>query len=425
MSTPALQYPGTSVWRIRRTSRHPLEFLDALARQGDFVPFMLGGRPAVLLNRPDYVSTVLLSQASRFQKGRANQRARNLLGSGLLTADEGLHARRLRLIQPAFARRRRAEFVAAIVSRASAMCDTWSPGSVVDVASDIGQLAFSVVGCTVIGADVSSEFHQVKTAVADATASLDPLLSLVAPVPQVRRARARLRRIAHAIAARASEEAPDGSLLALLKADVPREASEEQDCDDLLTILLAGYDTISSALTWSWALLAANPAAESAMREEVASVLGSRPAGPADIPGLRYTRAVIAEALRLYPPAWVLAREAVAPHQFDDGEVAPGTIVLMSQYLLHRDGRFFDRPAVFDPARWLPGNHRPHSRFAYFPFGAGARSCIGETFAWMESVLLLATVAQRCRLKTVDGCFPGIDARITLRPRGPALMVVC
>ena len=426
MNTPVLHYPDTtSLLGLRRTPGRPLEFLDALAHRGDFVPFTLAHRPAVLLNRPDYVSMVLVSEASKFQKGRANQRARHLLGSGLLTADASLHAERLKVIQPAFARRRHGEFVADVVSRASAMCDRWHRGSVVSVTDEIGELAFCIVGHTIVGADVSGDFREVKAAAADATASLDPLLSLVAPIPKVRRAHARLRRVVHALALRASDAAPEGSLLALLNAGAIAEPASEQRTDDLLTVLLAGYDTITSALTWAWALLSAHPAVEAKMRDEVDAVLGLRAATQADVPNLVYTRGVIAEALRLHPPAWVLARHAVETHRFDAGEISRGTTVLVSQYLLHRDPRFFAHPAVFDPARWMVRERSALPRFAYFPFGAGPRSCIGESFAWLESVLLLATVAQRCRLQAIGRAFPEIDARMTLRPRGPVLMTVC
>jgi cytochrome P450 len=417
-------YPDTNLWSIRRKSCKPLEFLDALARDGDFMPFMLAWRHAVLLNRPDYVSTVLVSEARKFQKGRAIQRARHLLGSGLLTAEGALHAERRKALHPAFAGRRLEECASIVVSRASAMCDRWSPHRVIDVTHEIGELTFGIVGETIVGTDVSREFREVKEAVADATASLDPLVSLVAPLRHVRRAQARLRRVVRGAAARASSGAVANSALALLNARTGGEPLTEQDIDDLLTILLAGYDTITSALTWTWALLSAYPDVDARMREELKAVLGERDATADDVARLAYTRAIVAESLRLYPPAWVLARHAVESHRFDAGEVPAGTVVLISQYLLHRDARFFDRPTVFDPGRWLRDDQRIHRRLAYFPFGAGSRSCIGESFGWMEGVLLLATIARRWRLIAIDNTFPEIEARITLRPRGAVMMTV-
>jgi len=419
-----VQYPARQVWSIRRASprESPLEFLETLADRGDFVPFLLGRHPAVLLNRPDYVSTVLVGEAAKFQKGSANRRARHLLGNGLLTADTDLHAQRRKLIQPAFARPRLDGCACLIVTRARAMCDEWRTGQIVDVTDAIGALTLGLVCEVIAGCSVDGEFGKVKEAVSQATASLDPLVSLVAPLRHVRRARARLRHIVEGLASRASEQASEGSLLSLLDAHDSTQPSAEQRIDDLLTILLAGHETITSALTWALALLALHPEIERRMHEELHAVLSERDATASDIANLVFTRAVLAEALRLYPPAWVLARHAAVSHQFEEGEVQAGSIVLVSQYLLHRDRRFFDRPRSFDPDRWLGAAGPAHPRFAYFPFGAGGRSCIGESFGWMEGVLLLATIGQRSRLRPIGEAFPAVEARITLRPRGPVLM---
>ncbi|RPI52013.1 MAG: cytochrome P450, partial [Acidobacteria bacterium] len=273
------EYPGHELWSLRRPTslgtgpRRPLGFLDALAARGDFVPFMLARRPAVLLNRPDYVSTVLIGEAAKFHKGSANQRARRLLGNGLLTAAGEVHAERRRLIQPAFARKRLDECAAVVVRRARAMCDRWRVGEVVDVADAIGQLTFGIVGETIVGGLVDAEFRQVQEAVSEAIASLDPLVSLVAPLRRVRRVQSRLRTVVAELASRATEQATEGSLLALLDAHdaqgngsagppskgsaglQPCHQPSEQRIDDLLTILVAGHDTITSALSWTLALV--------------------------------------------------------------------------------------------------------------------------------------------------------------------------
>jgi cytochrome P450 len=300
------------------------------------------------------------------------------------------------------------------------MCDEWHNGDVIDVADSIGRLTFGIVGEAIVGHSVDADFGQVSAAVRNATASLDPLLSLVAPLRRLRPAQQQLRRLVEALVARASVYATEGSVLALLNAHGPESA--EQRVDDLLTILVAGHDTMTSAIIWTLALLAAHPQAERKLHQELDGVLGSREANDSDLPHLVYTRAALAESLRLYPPAWVLARHAIEPHCFDGNDVQAGTVVLVSQYLLHRDQRFFNRPLVFDPGRWLVAGGPAHPRFAYFPFGAGTRACIGESFGWMEGVLLLATIGQRWQLRTADGAFPRIDARITLRPRGRVLM---
>ena len=415
---PQSRYPNASLWSLRRRHADPLGFLEGLSRQGDFVPFALGRHQAFLLNRPDYVSAVLVSHAATFEKGPANQRAKRLLGNGLLTADAAPHAERRKAIQPAFARHRLDECASTIVTRTRQMRDAWTSGQLVDVTRSMGELTFGIVGEAIVGAPVDALFDEVKQAVSEATASVDPLVSLVAPLRDVRLAQSRLHRVVERLLAGA-RPAREGSLLSLLSLHDAAPESAVQRSDDVLTILLAGHDTMTSALTWAWVLLSSHPEAEATLHAELQGVLGGRNASAADVPLLCYTRSVLAEALRLYPPAWVLARHAVEAYRFDEGEVPPGALVLMSQYLLHRDARWFAHPTVFDPARWLPEKSPDRPRTAYFPFGAGPRSCIGESFAWMEGVLVLATIAQRWKLRPPTGTavFPGMELRITLRPR--------
>jgi cytochrome P450 len=418
----AFHYPEPSLWSLRRRQTDPIGFLEALARQGDFVPFVLARRQAFLLNHPDYVSAVLVSHSDTFRKGPANDRARHLLGNGLLTADGALHAARRAAIQPAFARKRLEDCSPLIVARTRAMCDTWTDTQVVDVTGAIGALTFGIVGEAVIGAAVEPLFEDVRRAACDATASVDPLVSLVAPLREVRVAQERLRAIVEKLVSHAGSRSASGGLLSLLHTPDSDPMLRAQLIDDVLTILLAGHDTITSALTWTWLLLSSHAGVEEKLRAELDSVLGDREATARDLPDLVYTRGVLAEALRLYPPAWVLARHAVEAHQFAGGEVPAGALVLVSQYLLHRDERYFARPDVFDPDRWQGSGKPDRPRLAYFPFGAGARSCIGEAFAWMEGVLVLATIAQRWRLGPLGTAFPDIEARITLRPRQRVLL---
>jgi cytochrome P450 len=418
-----LSYPGASFWTIRSQPPDPLAFLEELAGRGDVVPFTLGTRRAVLLNRPDHVGMVLVSHAARFQKGSAIARARHLLGNGLLTADAALNKERRKIAQPAFSRPHLDGCAEVIVSRARDAAGRWREGELIDVTRAFGRLTFGIVGEAIVGADVAAEFEDVREAVSEATATLDPLLSLVAPVRRVHRAQARLRSLVARMVQRSSGSAASGTLLALVNAHEATPSSREQRIDDVLTVLLAGHDTITSALTWAFALVSRHPHTRAALRQELKTVLAGREARTDDISRLAYTRAVLAESLRLYPPAWVLARQAIAPHRFDGVEVASGTIVLMSQYLLHRDRRSFDRPLEFRPERWLD---QPSElpKGAYFPFGAGPRSCIGESFGWMEGVLLLATISQRWDLALVDDRVPEPEARITMRPRSRVLMLL-
>ncbi len=421
--SPTIQYSSILSSSFRGRSPDPLRFLEALAQRGNLVPFFLGRQPAILLNRPDYVGAVLVSCEPKFQKGDATRRARRLLGDGLLTAAADLNKERRKIIQPVFARQHLEACAAVIVARAREMCGRWNGEEIVDVTHALATLTFGIVGETIIGAQAADEFDEVRSAVSEATASLDPLMTLVAPLTRVRRARARLRGAVERLLRRASDGAQKGSMLALLDAHEPESGMPSpQRVDDVLTLLLAGHDTITSALTWALALLSQHPACALAMRHELDSVLGSRDATADDVPRLVYTRAVLAEALRMYPPAWVLARQAVEPHEFEEGTVPSGAVVLVSQYLLHRDARYFARPGTFDPARWLTHDRPDIPRFAFFPFGAGSRSCIGESFAWMEGVLLLATVCRQWRLRLENDVFPAVEPRITLRPRGHVRM---
>jgi cytochrome P450 len=192
--------------------------------------------------------------------------------------------------------------------------------------------------------------------------------------------------------------------------------------DDALTVLLAGHDTIATALVWTWILLAERPDLEADLEREVDAVVGTRLPAAADVPRLGMTRRVLSESLRLRPPAWIVARTALVDHQLGGVRIPAGAIVLVSQYLMHRDARFFPSPLTFDPDRWLDDRARP--KMAFIPFGAGPRACIGEGFAWMEGVLLLATFAQRWRLRLRDGeSALRPDPKITLRPPPVSLVV--
>ena len=425
-----LVYPEHSLWSLRRGQSDPLGFLTALAERGDFVPFSLAGRRSILLNRPDYVEDVLVTHASTFPKGSANQRAKRLLGNGLLTAEGSLHAERRRLIQPAFARQRFDSYGATMVAHARQLRDGWQDGEAIDLSATMSRLTFGIIGETVVGANVDALYEDVRQALMQATASLNTLVSLLAPLRRVRAERARLHRVVDRLIDHAVPG--EGSLLELLgpaKAGHHESAGHESEGyeqlrDDVLTILLAGHDTISNALTWTWILLASNRPVEEKLRDEIAAVVGDRLPTAADVPRLVYARSVLAESLRLYPPAWVIARRAAETHRFEEGIVLKGSLVLVSQYLMHRDRRYFGDPLCFIPDRWLAELDPPRPKMAFFPFGAGLRSCIGEAFGWMEGVLLLATIAQKWRLSPLDAARPEIDARITLRPRQQVRMQV-
>lgn len=418
-----------STWPLRRGENDPLAFLEKLAATtADVVPFRLGRRPAFLLNHPARIEDVLIRQAHIFVKGRGFDRARHLLGTGLLTAAGPLHRERRRVAQGAFHRRRVAAHAPIIVAHAARRREMWRAQTPIDIASEMRELTLAITGEALFGADLAGSADDIGRALNLAMSPMDGLLAIVASPARSRRARRQLDAVLDAIiATRRRAPAPREDLLAMLldAHGENTEASERQLRDDVLTFLLAGHDTISHALTWTWLLLAAHPDVDEQLGIEVARVLGMGLPDVADVPRLVYTRAVVAEALRLFPPAWVIVRRAREACRLGTADIPAGAVIVASPLVMHRDPRFYEQPLQFRPERWLSaidGATRCH-RLAYIPFGAGSRGCIGEGFAWFEATLVLATLAQHWRL-TRSSCAP-VEAspRITLRPKGGTLML--
>jgi len=414
---------GSSLWELRRLRRDPFDYLRRLASRGDVASFMLRNQPGFLVNRPDLIEEVLVASPARFIKAPALQRATRLLGRGLLTAEGAGHAARRRVIQPVFHRQRMEGYADTMVRRANALAGTWRDGQPLDISEQMSSLTLSIVGDTLFSADLRPYGTELRKIVADAVTSLDPLVSLVAPRRRLRPARRRLEAIVDALIAdheRTTDRVPD--LLDLL-IDASSNSTPEQLYDDAITMLLAGFDTITNALTWTWVFLDEHPDVALTLGDELDRVLGGRLPGLHDIPSLVYTRAVLAESLRVRPPAWIIARQTVEPVEVGGVSMPTGSLVLVSPYLMHRDERYFESPATFDPSRWMNGHAASRPKFAYLPFGGGRRACVGESFAWMEGVLVLATIAGRWRVSLAPHASAEIDPRITLRPRGPVVMV--
>lgn len=422
MTSPA--YPSCSLWALRRRETDPLAFLQRLAQSPDkVIPFQLGEHLAFLLNHPTAIEDVFLTYHDRFVKGRGFDRAKRLLGEGLLTSDGQLHMARRHVVQPAFYRQRVEAYAPLIVGHAARSRERWQHGLTLDIAREMRRLTLSIAGETLFGTNLEDVAEDIDTAVASAIPRVDGLISLVASRRRVRTARRRLDTIVDDVVERRRlyGGAHDDLLSLLLEArGGDDEASASQLRDDAVTFILAGHDTIAHALTWTWTLLAANPEVEARLHAEVAEVMGTRLASAQDVPRLAYTRSVLAEALRLFPPAWVIVRRAAEPHQCGGRQIPRGSLVVASPFVTHRDARFFPDPLTFSPERWLSPSQRPG--LAYFPFGAGPRSCIGEGFAWMEGSLAIATLAGKWRLRS-EGRAVEPSPRITLRPQGPVPMV--
>jgi cytochrome P450 len=399
--------------------RDPLSFFTGVARNyGDIALVRMAGERLFLLNHPRLVKDVLVTHQRNFRKGRGLERAKRLLGEGLLTSEGAVHLRQRRLMQPAFHKDRIASYATVMTDYADRVQRRWSDGATIDAAQEMMRLTLGVVGKTLFDADVEAQAQNVGRALA---ATLDsfwitmlPFYDLLEqlPLPVFRRgreARAQLDAIIYGmIAERRKAPSDRGDLLSMLLMAQDEENHGErmtdlQVRDEAMTIFLAGHETTANALSWTWYLLSGAPDVEARLHQEVDGALGGRTPTLADLPNLPYAEKVITEAMRLYPPAWIIGRRAIEDYPVDGYVVPARSVVVVSPYILHRDARFFPDPDRFDPDRWTPEFKAALPPFAYFPFGGGARRCIGESFAWMELVLVASTIAQRWKLRLVPG----------------------
>lgn len=412
--------------------RDPIRFLMEAARDhGDVVHVRFGPQHAFLLNHPDYIHDVLVTHPGRFIKGRGLEWAKQLLGEGLLTSEGEFHRRQRQLVQPAFHHRRIAEYATVMTDCADRVRDRWRDDETKDVWREMMHLTLTIVAKTVFGTDVESETEEIDEALAVAMdyfyLFLWPFAEWMArlPIPSTRRFRKARKRLDATIYRMINERRANpkdrGDLLSMLL--LARDEggaggmTDVQLRDEAMTIFLAGHETTANALTWTWYLLSRNPEAEAALHAELDRVLGGRTPTVEDLEHLTYTKKLFSEAMRLYPPAWLLGYRAIQDHTVDRYVLPAGSIILMSQYVMHHDPRYFPDPFRFDPERFSPEAMAGRPRFAYFPFGGGPRSCIGEPFAWMEGILLLTTLAQKWRMRLVPNHPVELLPVITLRPR--------
>lgn len=426
------------------TARYPFQFLVEVARNplammiamiqdyGDIAHYKIGPQHLFLFNHPDLIRDVLVTNQKNFHKSRGLERARRLLGTGLLTSEDEFHLRQRRLAQPAFHRQRIAAYATTMSEFAERTRSSWSDGQTVDMHTEMMRLTLGIVAKTLFDADVDSEAAEIGNAMTTAFESFNyamlPFTEYLEklPLPAVRRFNAARNRLDQTIyrmirERRASGE-DRGDLLSMLLLAQDTEGdgtgmSDLQLRDEALTIFLAGHETTANALTWTWYLLSQHPDVEARLHAELDSALAGHLPTFDDLPRLPYTRMVLAESMRLYPPAWAIGRRAIHAFGTRGYTVPAGSVILMSQYIMHRDARFFPDPERFDPERWTPEAQAERPKFSYFPFGGGARVCIGEQFAWMEGILLVAALAQRWRMRLVPGHVVDLQPLITLRPR--------
>ena len=428
---------------LLRPSTH--EFLQKNARvYGDIVHYKAAGRHVFQFNHPDMVQQVLGRDAAMQHRGIVMQRAKFILGNGLLTSEEPDHMRQRRLVQPAFHRQRIAAYGETILQFSDEMTARWHSGVSFDIHRSMLELALRIAGKCFFNSNVESDVKIIANSVTAFMGFLPlaflpfPHLLLKLPVGFIGRIRESQKKldalIYSLIADRRSTGLDHGDLLSMLLASQDAEGgtggmTDRQLRDECLTLLLAGHETTANGLSFIFFLMAQHPELQERVCAEASEVLGnvssgSRPSAAEAYARLPYTQRVVSEALRIYPPAWVTARTAVVAYESHGLRIPAGSLLLVPQIVIHRDPRFYPEPMRFNPDRFLPEAMALRPRNAYFPFGIGSRMCIGESFAWMEMVLVLASVVRNWRLS-----FPGptpkelpLSAQITLRPRDGVLV---
>jgi cytochrome P450 len=419
--------------RFFRVGNPILLFEHLTKTYGRMAYYRVGPSHIVLVNEPDFIREILVVQAQNFIKERTQKRMKILLGEGLITSDGESHRRQRRIAAPAFHRQRIQAYGSIMVERAAAMRDAWREGVDIDVSTEMMRLSLEVVARTLFAQEVTENILSISHEVNAIMKLYNFLVALPRaedylhlPIPglmRFRRARRRLDEVVYRMIAEHRASGVDrGDLLSMLI----RSRDDEQDStgltqeqlrDEVLTIFLAGYETVANALSWTWMLLAQNLDAEAKLHEELNRVLGGRLPTLDDLPQLRYTEMVLAEAMRLYPPAWAMGRQAVRDVALGPYLLPAGTYFFFSQYIIQRSADHYPDPLRFDPERFTPERKAGRSKFVYFPFGAGSRQCIGEAFAWIEATLVLATIAQRWRLRLIPGQRLEVQPKITLRPK--------
>ena len=412
----------------------PLGTLQRISREyGDIVRIPIVSDSRIFLNHPDYIEQVTVIQQSKFHKSKLTKDVtERLLGEGLLISEGDFWRRQRRLAQPAFQRNRINEYAATMVESAEAHSQKWLDSEERDIAHEMMALTLDIAVRTLFGTTLPGEARQVGRSLEflmrySLRRTRSPFkLPEKWPTPANRRAEREIQFLDSLVyriideRKRLGDASEHNDLLSLLMAAMDEDGSQmtpKQLRDEIMTLFTAGHETTALTLSWAWYLLSKNPSAETRLYEELRNVLAGRPPSIADLGQLPYLRSVVNEVLRLYPPAYILARTSIAPCTIGGYLLPVGSTIVLSQWVTHRDARFFSDPDAFIPERWLDGLEDRLPAGAYFPFGDGPRRCIGQNFALMEVALVLATIAQKFQFHLASGQRIVPDPLVTLRPR--------
>jgi cytochrome P450 len=454
---PASKIPGKL---IRQFLHDPIKTLTSIAQKyGDICHFKLGPKQHVyLINNPDYIEKVLIYNHRNFKKGKRLQTAKALLGEGLVTSEGELHSRQRRLIQPIFHQKQIMTYGKVMTHYANLLQDRWKDGDTIDISQEMARLTLRIICKSVLNYDVESETQKVGKALTTTRNYSKRLQNPIGHVldkfpilPGVRGAREAKKELDSLVYGLISDRRQqqeskmdkgyDDLLSRLMNVQDSSMAGsttsngatsngkmpDKQVRDEVMTIFIAGHETTANALTWTFYLLSQNPDIESILHEEIDSVLGTssnrssngdaRTPTTDDIPQLQYTEKVLRESMRLYPPVWTMGRYVENDYPVGEYIIPAGSSILMSQYVMHHDPRYYEESERFNPGRWTEEFKTRLPRFSYLPFGGGIRGCIGESYAWMEGILILSIIAQKWTMRLVPGQRIKLDPAITLRPK--------
>jgi cytochrome P450 len=413
--------------------KDPFNFnLRMLHDCGDIAKFHYGPFPVIIINAPQLAHSVLVEHTYDFDRGVSVYNAfYPMVGRGLFTSEGELHRQQRKLLAPSFQPRHITGYADTMVAYGEQIQQDWHEGAIIDIGEEMTRLTMSIVGKVLFDADVFTETDELGAAITTALSFVNYSLTRLFPipinwpVPRSNRARKALAvldsRIQKMIEERRESSVKRNDLLSVLlqsRDEDGRGMSDQQIRDEAMTLFTAGHETTATALTWAWYLLAQHPAVYDQMIEEVDSVLQGRTPTYADLAKLPYTLQVLKETIRLYPPAYALLRTSLHDIEMEGYSIHKRQSIIISIYAIHRRAEFFPNPEKFDPERFTPENEKRLPRYAYMPFGAGPRICIGNHFALMEGHLLLATLAQHVRFDLVAGQdpLPDISKTITVHP---------
>lgn len=423
---PTLQKPTAAsfIWQMLR---NPLNALTSLAReQGDIAHVRVGKREIFLLNHPEFIEQVLVKQSHNFIKGPALQRAKVLLGDGLLTSDGEQHHTQRRPLQLAFHPQRVDAYVSLMAECTQERIRAWQKNQRINMADEMMRLTLDIAMQAFFGDSPTGSTERVRKAMTTLT-RLFPLTVLPLPdsartgSPNFKRAVADLNAVTAALIANPQVGQAKYTLINILRENSDH-FTDEQIRSHALTFLLAGHETTALLLAWCWDMIAHDLRVQTQLQSEVDRVLGNRLPSPDDLEKLTFTRAVVKETLRLRPPVWAIGREAVNDCEIGGQLIPSRANVLVSPWVMHHDARFYADPDEFHPERWeYIGNSLPH--YAFFPFGGGERVCIGEHFAWTEAIVVLAMAARHWQVLPINAPAQPKPS-VTLRPRDGIALIV-